>query len=167
MFNDTLFFLEQAKSFDSSHENDWLRWRYLRASIIYSYSSLESYVNLLIADTLRNVYGLNQAAEDFQNDRSARLYNKIDKIYPSIIGKVVEPNWSITSDFGAVNEIRNRLSHFKGGTSIYNDSDKYGINIANAEKSVNMVRAVIKMLHRLSNERFPLWVDQIASMIIH
>ena len=166
MFNDTIFFLEEAKKYDVSEENDWLRWRYLRASIIYSYASLESYVNLLIADTLRGVYGLRQAAEEFQKDRSIRLYAKIDKIYPNIVGKAISPDWSSYSNFGLINEIRNRLSHFKGGAAIYNDSDPYGINVTNAEKGVQMVRIVVKILKGLTNEAYPPWVDQQKSKII-
>ena len=166
MFNDTIFFLEEAKKYDAGEENDWLRWRYLRASIIYSYASLESFVNLLIADTLRGVFGLRQAAEEFQKDRSIGLYAKIGKIYPNIVGKTIDPNWSSYSNFDLINEIRNRLSHYKGGAAIYNDSDPYGVKVTNAEKGVQMVSTVVRILKGLTNEAYPPWVDQQKSKII-
>ena len=48
MFNDALYFLEQAKELDPAPHNDWIRWRYLRATILYSFICLESVINGLI-----------------------------------------------------------------------------------------------------------------------
>lgn len=127
---------------------------------------MESYVNLLIADTLRGVFGLSQAAEEFQKDRTIRLHAKIDKIYPNIVGRSINPSWSSFSNFDLINEIRNRLSHYKGGAAIYNDSDPYGVTLTNTEKGVQMVRIVVKMLKGLTNEAYPPWVGQQKSKII-
>ncbi len=49
MFNDAMYFLEEAKKLSTSSDNDFLRWRYLRASIIYSFISLEAFANTQIA----------------------------------------------------------------------------------------------------------------------
>jgi hypothetical protein len=166
MFNDALFFLEEAKKLDSSSENDWLRWRYLRATIFYSYACLEAYVNCLISDTLRNIYGLNDASKEFQMNRSIRLFNKINIVYPNIIGKSLDKSWATTTHFEVINEIRNRLAHYKGGTAIYNDKDEFGVNLTNAENGIKMVREIVKMLKKLSGEQYPPWIDEVQSKVI-
>lgn len=69
MFNDALFFLEEAKKLDKQETNDWLRWRYLRGSIMYSLITLEAYVNIFIVDYTRNILKLPNFANYFANER--------------------------------------------------------------------------------------------------
>jgi hypothetical protein len=45
MFNDALYFYEQAQQVDPSPQDDLIRWRFLRATILFSFASLESVIN--------------------------------------------------------------------------------------------------------------------------
>ena len=167
MFNDALFFLEEAKKLDPTPGNDWLRWRYLRASILYSFACLEAYVNSLIADHLHNVLGLPEVAKNFRNARTINLEAKIDTVYPILVRKKpIDKKRREWKDFETIRTIRNRLAHYKGGTKIYRDQDPYGVNIPNAEKGIEMVRLMVKYLKQLAGERYPPWVDQTHSKII-
>ena len=165
MFNDSLYFLEEAKKLEPIPENDWLRWRYLRASILYSFACLEAYVNTLIADHLRNVLGLPEVAKNFRKRRIS-LEAKIDTVYAILVRKSIDKERREWNDFKDIQTIRNRLAHYSGGTAIYRDQDPYGVNISNAEKGIEMVRLMVKYLKQLAGERPPPWVDQTHSKVI-
>jgi hypothetical protein len=68
MFNDALYFLEEAKKLGSSSKNDWLRWRYLRATILYSFGCLKAYVNSLITDYIQHILKLPEGAKKFKKN---------------------------------------------------------------------------------------------------
>jgi hypothetical protein len=165
MFNDALFFLEEAKKLDLIPENDWLRWRYLRASILYSFACLEAYVNSFIADYLNGVLKLTEVAKNFKDARIS-IERKIDTVFAILIRKPIDKSRKEWEYFKTINTIRNRLAHYSGGTAIYNDRDKYGVNIANAEKGILMARIMVKYLKQLAGEKYPPWVDQVDSKVI-
>lgn len=164
VFNDALFFLEEAKRLDPIPENDWLRWRYLRASILYSSACLEAYVNSLIADCLHNALG-RKVAKNFRKERIG-LEFKIYIVYAILIRKPIDKSRQEWKDFKIIKTIRNRLAHYRGGTAIYNEKGKYSINISNAERGITMVRDMVKYLKELAGEPYPPWVNQKHSKII-
>jgi hypothetical protein len=45
MLNDSKFFKEQAEEVDGSPEKIWIYWRNLRASILFSFTAFEAYIN--------------------------------------------------------------------------------------------------------------------------
>lgn len=166
MFNDALFFLEEAKKLDKQTRNDFLRWRYLRASIIYSLTSLEAYANTFIIDHIPNNLRLPRVADDFADEQMS-LAIKFERIVPLIIGKEIDktkPEWE---NFQTIRKIRNKIVHYTGGIQIYNEDDIYGVNVNNAEKGIKMVRGMIKQLNSLVGTKYPPWVDREKSRIIY
>lgn len=166
MFNDAMYFLEEAKKLSASSSNDWLRWRYLRASVIYSFASLEAYVNSFIEGFIAEKLKLPKVANDFVNKERLGIPTKLELIIPLIIGKEFDktkPEWA---DLQAIKKIRKRLVHYAGDTEIYNDSDLLGVNIPNAEKGITMVRDMVKQLCALLGVKYPPWVDQTKSRTI-
>lgn len=160
MYNDAIFFKEQAIELDAKTENDWLRWRYLRASIILSFSSFESYLNSFIKARIpdkafANVFDKAKFPWDFS----------LRTIVPEITGgKITEDS---LKKIRRIAKIRNRLIHYSGDTRlIYEDTNPEGINANNAEKSIQMVRDIIKQLNALIGQQYPPWVDQTHSWII-
>ena len=164
MFNDSIYFLEQAKCISKEPENDWLRWRFLRASIIYSLTSMDSYLNRFIEARIRKI-PVENFSEVFSNSRLNRR-TKLEIIVPIITNKVIDPKSQEMVDLQKIATIRNRLVHYSGGTKIYDDADPDGINIANAELAINMVRGMVKLLNELVGEKYPPWVDQTVSKAI-
>ncbi len=165
MFNDAKYFLEQAKNLGKEPENDWLRWRYLRASIIFSLISLEAYTNTFISDYLRNVEKRPKEADAFDR-KKLFLTQKFEQTVPQVIGAHIDKTKSEWSDLETVKEIRNRLVHYKRGKEVYKDSDFYGVNIINAEKGISMVRGMIKQLNTLIGQQYPPWLDRPQSWTI-
>lgn len=164
MFNDALYFLEEAKKIGPVSGNDWLRWRYLRASILFSFSCIEAYVNLLIISRAEKL-GLMDVATNIKNG-NIRLESKIDTIYSSLLGKPIDKSETHWKYFKDIKKIRNEISHYTGGTKIYNDDEEYGINISNAEKGVEMVRLMIRYLTEISDISCPGWINPTESRII-
>jgi hypothetical protein len=164
MFNDAMYFLEEAKRLNANPQNDWLRWRYLRASLIFSITSLESYVNTFISDITTKTLSLPNVADKLSKKR-LDLETKFDCIIPLITKKHIDKNKKEWSDYKIIKKIRKRLVHYTGGTKIYDNSD-CGINIPNAEKGITMVRGIIKQLNSLIGQKYPPWVDRKHSWII-
>ena len=165
MFNDALSFKEAAQYLEKDPEYDWLRWRYFRASIVFSMISLEAYVNTFISDYLRNIKKRPQEADAFDKKKTF-LIPKLKRTIPRVTGKHIDETKSEWNDLKTITEIRNRLVHYKRGTEIYKDDDFYGVNIINAEKGVSMVRGIIKQLNALIGQQYPPWVDRPQSWTI-
>jgi hypothetical protein len=165
MFNDAMYFLEEARKLGTSSGNMWLRWRYLRASIIYSFTSLESYVNSLIAGLIAEKLKLPNVASSFANER-LNMPTKLELLIPLIIGKEIDKTQPEWADLQTIKKIRRRIVHYAGGSQIFNDDDLYGVNIPNAEKGITMVRGIVKQLSALLGENYPPWVDRKQSRII-
>lgn len=153
MFNDAMYFLEQAKALSKKPADDWIRWRYLRASILFSAASAEAFLNTLIQEELDRRAELESVAKKF---RDVRNFNtKIDFIFPLVFGKAVDRNCKEWKDYELLRRIRNSLAHYSGGTKIYRDSEAEGINIENAEKSIEAVRNLIKYIYELLELKCP------------
>ena len=164
MYNDALFFKEEAKKLDPTSENYRLRWRYLRASIIFSLTSTEAYVNTFISDHVSNTLGQPDMAQKMSKKRLS-LDTKLEYILPLTTGKRMDKTKKEWIDYKAIRKIRDRLVHYDKGEEIYKDKAPYGINMANAEKGIEMVRGIVKQLCALTKKRYPPWVDQTQSWI--
>lgn len=165
LFNDALYFLEEAKKLSKQPENDFLRWRYLRASIIYSLTAFETEVNIFITGHIRERLKLPNVAEEFAVKRSS-IETKVEQLVPILIGKEFNKSTKEWADWKAVKKIRNRIVHYTGGTEIYNDNDPLGVNISNAEKAIEAVSGMITQLIQLVGSQVPPWVKQRESRII-
>lgn len=165
MFNDALYFLEQAKHFDLSPKNDWCRWRYLRATILYSLACIESVVNGLIIGKAKN-QGNQKLVRRIKYGRTS-IYYKVKNIYPKLMGKSMNTESEEWKNFDHIRKIRNKITHYSGGTEIYNEDNIYGVNIYNAEKAIKMVRIFVKYLYELGNLTPPNWIHQQKSETIN
>ena len=166
MFNDALYFKEVAESLPKDISHDFERRRYLRASIIFSFIVIESHINEFIIKSLKAKKSSLSTEEDkkFFKDTLELLKNHLigmnikNKLSSSV--KLVTGN-KITSspeyeDFKWLNEIRNRLIHFRGERAVYTKD----ITIENANKAIETVRKIIKTIHELDGTPYPQFVDR-------
>lgn len=164
MYNDAMFFKEEAQKLDPKPENDMLRWRYLRASIILSLTSVEAYVNTLISNYLSSTNKLPDMAQEFSK-RHMSLNTKLQYIIPLTTGKRIDKTAKEWVDYQTVRRIRTRLVTYSKGEEIYKEKTLYGINLTNAEKGIDMVRGMVKQLCTLTQQKCPSWIDQTESWI--
>lgn len=165
MFNDALYFLEQAQLLDPRPKNDWLRWRYQRATIIYSIACVESVINGLILRRAKE-QGNKKLVKAIRKG-GIHLPIKILSTYPKLISKKMDKKRNEWKYFDHIRRIRNKITHYSGGTEIYNDENLNGVTIDNAKKAIEMVRIMVKHLYNLGGNDNPDWVDQKESEIIN
>ncbi len=164
MYNDAMFFKEEAQKLDPTPENDMLRWRYLRASIILSLTSVEAYVNTLISTYISSTNKLPDMAQEFSK-RHMSLNTKLQYILPLATGKRIDKSAKEWADYQTIRRIRSRLVNYSKGEEIYKEKTLYGINMTNAEKGIEMARGLVKQLCALTKQNCPSWVDQTESWI--
>jgi hypothetical protein len=164
LYNDAMFFKEEAKKLNPTPQNDMLRWRYLRASIILSFTSIEAYVNTFISDYIKNTRKLAEVADGMPTRRLS-LNTKLEYIFPLVTGKRLDKTKQEWADYQTMRKIRNKLVHYDKGEAIYKDKTPLGINEANAEKGLEMVREMAKQMCALTKQKHPSWVDQTQSWI--
>jgi hypothetical protein len=163
MFNDAMYFLEQAKNLSAENNNTWLRWRYLRASIIFSFSSFESYLNSFIKARIQVIP--DKAFANVFDEAKFSWQFSLDTIFPELTGQKIANK--LLKEAKRIARIRNSLVHYSGDTQrIYEESNPEGINVNNAEKGVQMVRDMIKQMNNLVGLKYPPWVDRIRSRTI-
>ncbi len=159
-----MFFKEEAEKLDPTPENDALRWRYIRASIILSLTSVEAYANSLLSDYINKTSDLPDMAQDFSK-RHMSLNTKLQYILPLTTGKRIDKTTKEWVDYQTLRRIRSRLVNYSKGEEIYKEKTLYGINMTNAEKGIEMVRGMVKQLCVLTKQKCPQWVDQTQSWI--
>lgn len=167
MFRDAIYFKEVAESLpeDSSHEFE--RWRYLRASIIYSFSVIESYINEFIEKSLENKKrSLSNEDEFLKNSleflkryfEKRKIEEKLKSGVELITGKEFDTSSSEYKDFIELRHIRNMLMHPKNEVETYKLHEKY-VTIKSANKAIETVRGIIKKIHELNGTPPPPFVD--------
>lgn len=158
MFIDALYFLNKAKKLEAKQANCVLVGRYCRASILLSFFSLEAYMNSFIARH-RSKIGVKGLADRFIKSKMS-FEEKFDLIIPLITNKLTsKENEKVWKDFRHIRYIRNRLTHYKGDTGIYDPNNEKGVNIKNAERAVEMVKQMITYLNDLANSEVPPWIN--------
>lgn len=167
MFIDAIHFLDEAKKLEKIPESYLLRGRYLRASIVLSFFSLEAYMNSFILGHSRKfpVKGLPERIV-----RSRKLYfeDKFDLIVPFITGELTpKKKGKIWKDFNRIRDIRDGLAHYKGDVGIYDPKNPRGVNIRNAEKGIEMVRQMVKYLNKLAGSKAQPWIDHPETYFKH
>jgi len=167
MFIDAIYFLDEAKKLEEIPENYLLRGRYLRATIILSFFSLEAYMNSFILGHSRK-FPVKGLPEKIIRSRKLSFENKFDMIVPFITGKLApKRKGKIWKDFEDIKSIRNRLAHYKGGIGIYDPKNPIGVNIRNAEKGIEMVKQMVKYLNDLAGSKAPPWIDHPEAYFKH
>jgi len=86
---------------------------------------------------------------------------------PKLISKKMDKKRNEWKYFDHIRRIRNKITHYSGGTEIYNDENLNGVTIDNAKKAIEMVRIMVKHLYNLGGNDNPDWVDQKESEIIN
>ncbi len=144
LFNDALLFFEEINNIEDKLDNRFKRWRYIRLTIVCSLMSLESYINnFLIKEGNNGINVKKTALED-------KLTNGMEKT----AGKSINKESKTYEDFLFCKKIRNNLVHFDGDINIYKEQ----LSPTNAGKSINMVREIIKEVHKINNSKAPEWV---------
>ena len=168
MFRDAIYFKEVAESLpeDSSHEFE--RWRYLRASIIYSFSVIESYINEFIEKSLENKKrSLSTEDEEFfknsleflkRHFEKRKIEEKLKLGVKLVTGKEIDTSSLEYKDFIELRHIRNMLMHPKNEVETYKLHEKY-VTIKSANKAIETVRGIIKKIHELNGTPPPPFVD--------
>jgi len=167
MFIDAFHFLAEAKKLEELPENDLLRGRCCRASIVLAFFSLEAYMNAFIQGH-RSKFGVEGLSDRIVRSKKLSFEDKFDLIVPFILGKLTpERKARIWKDFEHVRSIRNGLAHYKGGPAIYEPDNPKGVNIMNAELALEMVRQMIRHLNTLAGSTCPPWINQPESYLKH
>lgn len=172
MFNDALYFKEMAENL-SEDSSEFERWRYLRASIIFSFAALESYINAFIDRSLIENEKLIESIEEKQFLKNVieflkkQLQNrpiaeKLKTGVELITNEEFDTKSSEYSDFIDLKKLRNRLIHAKDEKENLSIHRKY-ITLLVAEKSLETVRGIIKMIHKLEGTSYPEFVDRVKS----
>lgn len=155
MFNDALYFKEVAKSFPKDTSHDFERWRYVRASIIFSSITMESYINEFIKKSLERKK-LTLSAKEFLEKERRSIWEKLTLGVELITRKEVDTSISEYQNFIRLKKTRDKLIHFKGDIKIYTQD----ITLPRAEEAIETVRGVIKKIHELDGTPYPQFVDR-------
>ena len=162
MFYDACYFKELAKKLlKDPRYDDFERWRYLRASIIFSFIAIESYINEFIKNALETK-DLSSSAKEFLGKDRASILEKLTLGVELITGKEVDTSSSEYMNFKRLRDTRNKLIHFKGEREIYIQD----ITPKRAEKAIETVRKLIKKIHELDETSCPKFVDNEKSVRI-
>ena len=155
MFNDALYFKEVAESLPTDPSHDFGRWRFLRASIIFSFIAIESYINEFIKKSLEEKK-LSPSTNQFLEKKRRSILEKLTLGVELITGKEVDPTSSEYNNFKRLESTRNKLIHFKGEIEIYTRD----ITIKRAEEAIETVRGLIKKIHELDGTSPPQFIDR-------
>ena len=158
MFNDALYFKEVAESLPTDTSHNFERWRYLRASIIFSFIAIESYINEFIKKSLEKKK-LSPSAKQFLENERRSIWEKLTLGVELITRKEVDPSGSEYHNFKRLESTRNKLIHFKGEIEIYTRD----ITIKRAEEAIETVRKLIKKIHELDDSSYPQFIDRTHS----
>lgn len=168
MIKDAIYFKEKAESLpeDSSHEFE--RWRYLRASIIYSFSVIESYINEFIEKSLENKKrSLSTEDEEFfknsleflkRHFEKRKIEEKLKLGVKLVTGKEIDTSSLEYKDFIELRHIRNMLMHPKTEVETYKLHKTY-VTIKSANNAINTAKGIIKKIHELDGAPPPPFVE--------
>ena len=168
MFNDALYFKEIAENLPED-PSAFEQWRYLRASIIFSFTAIESYINTFIEKSLENkkLIVSNENEKFLKNIlvflkkhlKSRSIEEKLKVGVKLITGKEIDTRSSEYSGFIHLKDIRNKLIHSKSEEETYR-IHREDITIENANKAIETVRGLIKKIHELDGTPYPQFVDR-------
>jgi hypothetical protein len=160
MFNDVLYFKEAAESLPTDPNHDFERWRYLRAAIIFSFITIESYINEFIKSSLEKKK-LSPSAKKFLENSRRSTSEKLTLGVELITGKEFDIASSEYNNFERLQKTRNKLIHFKGEREIYTRD----ITIPRVEEAIETVRGLIKKIHELDDTPYPQFIDKKKSFM--
>jgi hypothetical protein len=103
-------------------------------------------------------------AQEFTKRRMS-LNMKLEYILPLTLDRRMDKTTKEWTDYQTIRRIRSRLVNYTKGDEIYKEKALYGINMANVEKGLEMVRGMVKQLCALAKQKYPSWVDQTQSWI--
>ena len=155
MLYDALYFKEVAESLPKDSSHDFERWRYLRASIIFSFIAIESYINEFIKKSLERGKKLTPSAKEFLENERRSIWEKLTLGVELITGKEVDTSSFEYKNFKRLGSTRNKLIHFRGQRGIYTRD----ITTERAEEAIETVRKIIKKIHEVDGTPYPQFVD--------
>ncbi len=168
LFSDAIYFKEQAENLSDNPNNNPKRRRYSRASIIFSFSTIECFINEFIIKSLSNPPNPNitPSAKRFLNERPSTK-EKITLGVELITGERVDISNSAYNGFNRLILWRNSLVHIEEYKNMHrvnitpprNENDTDVATVFNAEKGIETVRAIIKEIHKLDGTDYPEFID--------
>ena len=166
MYNDAMSFLETARCLEDKPENLWFRWRYLRASILFSFCSFEAFLNSFVKDIIKN-----DVAGVLGNPTIANEIDELKLSWVENLGAVSKITGKKTSakllqEAERAARIRNRLVHYSGNSRPLYENDEDGINEKNAERAIQLIRDTVINLKDSIGEDYPYWIKRKQSWII-
>jgi len=169
MFNDALFYQEQANSAQGIFE----KWRFLRSSIVNFCASAEAWVQNFIVAKLRAKQSPNQREQDWLDfltipGSSYPGSTTVKSRFFSILSMALDINLRNNQDYQAVVDkyieianLRNHLLHFSAAyhSEVYNDG-KVEYYSSNAPQ---IVGELIKKICSIAGTTPPVWLDYTQS----
>jgi hypothetical protein len=159
LLKDAHSFKNLAEELPEEKNNDFERWRYLRASIIHSFIALESYIDKFIKEALRRD-DVSKAAKNFLKEDKLdymAIFTKLTVAIELITHKGVDTSISEYQNFIRLKKIRDKLVHYKGDVAVYTED----LTIKNAEQAIVTVKNIIKKIHELDETDYPPFIDRI------
>ena len=153
LFNDALWYLEQAKGLPKDSSHDRMRWRYLRASLLFLFSCLDATVNGLLKTKM--------SGDSWNSFSRLGIERKLGPLLELTFGKPIDRKTDVWRNFKESKKLRVTLEHYEGGAEIY--SEKTGITIDNVGKGIENVMAILKEVYRISGIRPHPFVSQTNS----
>jgi len=150
MYKDALYFIEQAKTNDVKSGDPFVTWRNLRASILFSFASIESCVNQFIdSHVSRSKSQMPQKDIDFWAEKTYPFPSIAKKLNDGVElfggkGKRLENDTPLWKDFQDLKQLRDDLAHFKVGNRLFYDTK---VLLVNVEKGIRTASTVIKKIY--------------------
>lgn len=155
MLRDAIFF---KKIVEDDPQNLEKKWRYLRASLLYTCIAVEGYLNNFMLNFVQKHKGdIEKEIEDYLTSEIS-IHTKLTVGLKIITGDSMNKNREPYKTFKEINTIRNKIVHYS-----WDDEKKIyeEINLDKIKKAIDNAREMIKEIHRLDNSKYPGWVDEV------
>jgi len=170
MLNDAKWYLEQAEQEAKKDPSSFSLWREVRATVMFSVASIESFINALAHDFVQQNNTLDQTIKDYLTESRTRYKKGTPETEPNVFIPLEEKliGWTkvltgnefphadtLWENFKKVLDFRNDLLHFKVGKSsqVYANGD-----VDLARLAVKSAKAIIERFYQCRGETTPGWV---------
>ncbi|MFC1507199.1 hypothetical protein ACFLQ6_09050 [Thermoproteota archaeon] len=174
MYNDAMYFKEQAKKLPTEPKYDFQRWTYLRASIIVSLIAIESFINLFLkqhfnyldVSTQSCLFVGNNGKPKASKLRRLPIDVKLTMGIKLVTGKTFDVTKEPYKSYKRFKKIRNDLVHFEGTSKQDRKKHNNDFTIDNAENVLKTIRSMMKKIHKFEDATPPEWIRQTRSAVI-
>ncbi len=170
IFNDAVYFKNQAESLPPDLSNAYERRRYSRASILFSFIAIECFINEFIDKLISDSDNLKKVPSSDKRGLAKNwlpITKRLKLCVKLITGKHIDEGGSAYKRFIWLRDLRDAQIHSHGGANIYSEdiSIIYGKNeiatVDDAKKGIEAIKAIIKEIHKLEGTDYPRFIDTI------